>query len=128
MLQLQEHPDMWTRVDGILETSTNPNSKFLALQARGPRAGAGAAAARGAASCCGACAGAARGAARARPAARLALLGAPLRCSVAHRAPRPLRPRRRAARVRNASWATRAAQRRRSRASDAPRRVRACQP
>ena len=34
MLQLQEHPDMWTRVDAILETSTNPNSKFLALQAR----------------------------------------------------------------------------------------------
>jgi len=36
MLQLQEHPDMWTRVDAILETSTNPNSKFLALQARAP--------------------------------------------------------------------------------------------
>ena len=34
MLQLQEHPDMWTRVDAILETSSNPNSKFLALQAR----------------------------------------------------------------------------------------------
>jgi len=36
MLQLQEHPDMWTRVDAILETSSNPNSKFLALQARAP--------------------------------------------------------------------------------------------
>jgi len=34
MLQLQEHQDMWTRVDAILETSSNPNSKFLALQAR----------------------------------------------------------------------------------------------
>ena len=34
MRQLQEHPEMWTRVDAILETSSNANSKFFALQAR----------------------------------------------------------------------------------------------
>ena len=34
MRQLQEHPDMWTRVDGILEASSNANTKFFALQAR----------------------------------------------------------------------------------------------
>lgn len=32
MRQLQEHPEMWTRVDAILETSSNANSKFFALQ------------------------------------------------------------------------------------------------
>lgn len=30
--QLQDSPDMWTRVDTILETSTNPSTKFFALQ------------------------------------------------------------------------------------------------
>jgi hypothetical protein len=34
MRQLQEHPEMWMRVDSILESSSNPNSKFFALQAR----------------------------------------------------------------------------------------------
>jgi hypothetical protein len=34
MRVLQEHPDMWQRVDSILETSTNANSKFFALQVR----------------------------------------------------------------------------------------------
>ena len=32
MRALQEHPEMYTRVDAILETSTSPNSKFFALQ------------------------------------------------------------------------------------------------
>lgn len=30
--QLKEHPETWTRVDAILETSSNPNTKFFALQ------------------------------------------------------------------------------------------------
>ena len=30
--QLQEHEQTWTRVDAILETSTNANTKFFALQ------------------------------------------------------------------------------------------------
>ena len=34
MRQLQEHPDMWQRVDAILETSSSSNSKFFALQVR----------------------------------------------------------------------------------------------
>ena len=32
MRALQEHPEMYTRVDAILETSTSANSKFFALQ------------------------------------------------------------------------------------------------
>ena len=30
--QLQEHPEAWTRVDGILEQSKNQQTKFFALQ------------------------------------------------------------------------------------------------
>lgn len=37
MKALMEHPQAWTRVDAILETSSSPNSKFFALQARGGR-------------------------------------------------------------------------------------------
>lgn len=32
--QLQDNPEMWMRVDTILETSSNPNTKFFALQVR----------------------------------------------------------------------------------------------
>eukprot|EP00727_Mastigamoeba_balamuthi_P006331 m51a1_g2318 putative exportin-1 (1057) ;mRNA; f:487141-490960 len=32
LTQLQQHPDAWTRVDRILETSQNPSTKYLALQ------------------------------------------------------------------------------------------------
>jgi exportin-1 len=35
--RVQEHPDAWTRVDAILEQSTNPQAKFFGLQARKPR-------------------------------------------------------------------------------------------
>lgn len=31
LVQLQEHPDMWTRADAILEQATSPNAKFLGL-------------------------------------------------------------------------------------------------
>lgn len=34
--RVQEHPDAWTRVDAILEQSTNPQAKFFGLQARKP--------------------------------------------------------------------------------------------
>lgn len=36
MRALQEHPDMYTRVDAILETSTSTDAKFFALQVRTP--------------------------------------------------------------------------------------------
>lgn len=32
---LKEHPDTWTRVDGILERATNTQTKFFALQVSG---------------------------------------------------------------------------------------------
>jgi exportin-1 len=32
MTSLQEHEMMWTRADAILEQSSNPNTKFFALQ------------------------------------------------------------------------------------------------
>ena len=32
--KVQEHPDMWTRVDAILEQSKNPQTKFFGLQVR----------------------------------------------------------------------------------------------
>lgn len=31
LIMFQEHPDAWTRVDAILETAQNPNTKILAL-------------------------------------------------------------------------------------------------
>lgn len=34
MLAFKEHPEAWTRVDTILEQSSNPNTKYLALQVR----------------------------------------------------------------------------------------------
>lgn len=35
LLQFQEHPEAWTRVDAILEQSVNQPTKYFALQASG---------------------------------------------------------------------------------------------
>jgi len=43
MLAFKEHPEAWTRVDTILEQSSNPNTKYLALQVRVGSAGRGSA-------------------------------------------------------------------------------------
>jgi exportin-1 len=32
LMALQEHQDMWTRVDAILEQAQNPNTRFFGLQ------------------------------------------------------------------------------------------------
>jgi exportin-1 len=32
LMQLQESPDLWQRADGIIEQSSNPNSRFFGLQ------------------------------------------------------------------------------------------------
>jgi len=34
MKRMQEHPTMWQRVDAILETSQNQQTRFFALQVR----------------------------------------------------------------------------------------------
>lgn len=34
LVAFKEHPEAWTRVDAILETASNPNTKFIALQVR----------------------------------------------------------------------------------------------
>ena len=35
--QLSEHPDAWTRVDGILEAAADTDTKYYGLQVRAPR-------------------------------------------------------------------------------------------
>ena len=32
LMTLQENPDLWTKVDGILERANNPQSRFFGLQ------------------------------------------------------------------------------------------------
>ena len=32
LMTMQENPDLWTRADGILENSSNPQSRFFGLQ------------------------------------------------------------------------------------------------